>query len=150
MTSRISQLSGHIITNMASNTKTKTDITLYTVGTPNGIKVSILLEALNLEYKVQSISFKENEQKSSWFLDINPNGRIPAITDITPEGEQIRVFESGAILQYLVQRYDKDHKFSFAYGSKDHWEMTSWVCVYSYSIITAFLHLHCPILNTDG
>jgi glutathione S-transferase len=68
----------------------------------------------------------ENEQKEEWFLKINPNGRIPALTD-TLDGKQIRVFESGAILQYLVDRYDKDHKLSFPHGSAEHWEMTSWL-----------------------
>ena len=68
----------------------------------------------------------ENEQKEEWFLKINPNGRIPALTD-TLDGKQIRVFESGAMLQYLVDRYDKDHKLSFPHGSAEHWEMTSWL-----------------------
>ncbi|RKL00707.1 hypothetical protein BFJ68_g12707 [Fusarium oxysporum] len=106
--------------------KTKTDITLYTTNTPNGIKPSILLEELNLEYKVYPIKMTENEQKEEWFLKINPNGRIPALTD-TLDGKQIRVFESGAMLQYLVDRYDKDHKLSFPHGSAEHWEMTSWM-----------------------
>merc|ERR1712000_670918 len=78
--------------------KTPTDITLYTVGTPNGIKVSILLEELNLAYKVHPISMTKNEQKEPWFLEINPNGRIPAITDQTPDGETIRVFKSGSLV----------------------------------------------------
>lgn len=123
MTLRIAQL-GKQLFNMAS--KTKTDITLYTVGTPNGIKASILLEELGLDYKVYPIKMSENEQKEPWFLEINPNGRIPAMTD-TLDGEKIRVFESGAILQYLIDRYDKDHKVSYPYGSREHWETTSWV-----------------------
>lgn len=68
----------------------------------------------------------ENEQKEPWFLDINPNGRIPALTD-TLDGNKIRVFESGAILEYLVDRYDKDHKISYPRGTAEHWEVTSWV-----------------------
>jgi glutathione S-transferase len=76
--------------------------------------------------QVHAIKMTENEQKEEWFLKINPNGRIPALTD-TLDGKQIRVFESGAILQYLVDRYDKDHKLSFPHGSAEHWEMTSWV-----------------------
>ncbi|CAJ0551076.1 Ff.00g110060.m01.CDS01 [Fusarium sp. VM40] len=68
----------------------------------------------------------ENEQKEDWFLKINPNGRIPALTD-TLDGKQIRVFESGAILEYLVDRYDKDHKLSFPHGSAEHWEVISWL-----------------------
>ncbi|KAH7004517.1 glutathione S-transferase [Fusarium venenatum] len=123
MTTRIAKL-GKQFVNMAQ--KIKTDITLYTTNTPNGIKPSILLEELNLEYKVHAIKMTENEQKEEWFLKINPNGRIPALTD-TLDGKQIRVFESGAMLQYLVDRYDKDHKFSFPQGSAEHWEMTSWL-----------------------
>lgn len=69
----------------------------------------------------------DNEQKEDWFLKINPNGRIPAITDKFTDGKEIRVFESGAILQYLVDRYDKDHKISYPAGSREHWEVTSWV-----------------------
>ncbi|KAF4971022.1 hypothetical protein FSARC_2035 [Fusarium sarcochroum] len=106
--------------------KTKTDITLYTTNTPNGIKASILLEELNLEYKLHPIKMTDNEQKEEWFLKINPNGRIPALTDIL-DGKEIRIFESGAMLQYLVDRYDKDHKLSFPHGSAEHWEMTSWL-----------------------
>ncbi|KID85698.1 glutathione S-transferase II [Metarhizium guizhouense ARSEF 977] len=104
----------------------KTDIVLYTASTPNGIKASIALEELGLQYKVHAIKMMENEQKEPWFLDINPNGRIPALTD-TLDGNKIRVFESGAILEYLVDRYDKDHKISYPRGTAEHWEVTSWL-----------------------
>ena len=107
--------------------KTKTDITLYTLGTANGIKISILLEALGLDYSYQRIDISRNVQKEPWFLEINPNGRVPAITDRDANGELIRVFESGAIMQYLVHRYDKNHTMSFPHDTKEHWEMTSWV-----------------------
>ncbi|KAI9896974.1 hypothetical protein N3K66_007996 [Trichothecium roseum] len=103
-------------------TKTPTDITLYTAQTPNGIKVSILLEELGLDYKVHQIKMMENEQKQDWFLEINPNGRIPAIKD-----GNLRVFESGAVLQYLVDKYDKDHKVSYPHGTDEYYEMTSWL-----------------------
>ncbi|PHH84010.1 hypothetical protein CDD83_2649 [Cordyceps sp. RAO-2017] len=69
----------------------------------------------------------DNEQKQAWFLDINPNGRIPALTDELPDGRPIRVFESGAILQYLVDRYDTQHKISYPKDSPEHWEVTSWL-----------------------
>ena len=54
-------------------------VTLYTAGTPNGWKASIIIEELKIPYKVHSISLSKNEQKEEWFLKINPNGRIPAI-----------------------------------------------------------------------
>jgi len=80
-------------------------ITLYTAATPNGHKVSIMLEETGLPYEVHPISFKEKEQKSDWFLKINPNGRIPAIVD--KDDEDFAVFESGAILIYLAEKAGK-------------------------------------------
>ena len=56
-------------------------IELLTAATPNGWKVSIVLEELGLPYTVRSIALPKNEQKEEWFLKINPNGRIPAIID---------------------------------------------------------------------
>jgi glutathione S-transferase len=56
-------------------------IQLYTSRTPNGVKISILLEELGLPYEVTDIDISKNTQKEPWFLDINPNGRIPALTD---------------------------------------------------------------------
>ncbi|OAQ70811.1 glutathione S-transferase II [Pochonia chlamydosporia 170] len=105
----------------------KTEITLYTASTPNGIKVPILLEELGLEYKLYPVKLRENEQKQPWFLEINPNGRIPALTDTWADGEKIRVFESGTILEYLVERYDKDNKFSYPKDSREYWEVKSWL-----------------------
>ena len=80
-------------------------ITLYTAATPNGQKVSILLEELALPYNVHAISFAEGDQKSPWFRKINPNARIPAIVD-HEEGD-FAVFESGAILIYLAEKAGK-------------------------------------------
>ena len=54
-------------------------ITLYTAGTSNGLKASVTLEELGIEYDMRHIKLGENEQKQDWFLKINPNGRIPAI-----------------------------------------------------------------------
>lgn len=98
------------------------NITLYSFGTPNGFKASITLEELNLPYKSEIIDIGKDTQKESWFLDINPNGRIPAIKD-----GDFRVFESGAIMLYLTDKYDKDQKISFSYGSDDYYEAMSWL-----------------------
>lgn len=76
-------------------------IDLYTAATPNGHKVSIVLEELGLPYTVHALSFDKKEQKSADFLKINPNGRIPAIVD-RANGD-FAVFESGAILIYLAE-----------------------------------------------
>ncbi|KAI0443931.1 glutathione S-transferase [Xylaria telfairii] len=122
MSVRINQIANQVSSNMA----TPTDIHLYTAQTPNGIKVTILLEELNLQYKATTIEFSKNTQKEPWFLEINPNGRIPAMTD-TLDGKQIRIFESGAMLQYIVDRYDKDHKVSYPFGTPEYYETASWL-----------------------
>lgn len=80
-------------------------ITLYTSPTPNGVKASIALEELGMEYKVHAIDLGSLEQKQEWFLNINPNGRIPAIVD--HNNGDFAVFESGAILHYLAKRTGK-------------------------------------------
>ncbi|KAK0759527.1 hypothetical protein N5P37_007715 [Trichoderma harzianum] len=106
---------------------TKTNITLYTASTPNGIKVPILLQELGLDYRLYHVKLRENEQKEPWYLEINPNGRIPAMTDEWSNGQKIRVFESGPILEYLVDRYDKDNKVSYPRDSREYWEVKSWL-----------------------
>lgn len=77
-------------------------ITLYTAPTPNGWKVSIALEELGLPYTVRPLNLGALEQKEPWFLQINPNGRIPAIVD--HDAEDLAIFESGAILIYLAEK----------------------------------------------
>lgn len=77
-------------------------IELLTARTPNGYKVSIALEEMNLPYTVTPITLKEKVQKEDWFLKLNPNGRIPVIID--HDEEDFVVFESGAILVYLAEK----------------------------------------------
>lgn len=77
-------------------------IDLYTAATPNGWKVSILLEELGLPYEVHVLDLGSGAQKEPWFTAINPNGRIPAIVD-RDEGD-FAVFESGAILVYIAEK----------------------------------------------
>ncbi|PCH06774.1 Zinc finger, CCHC-type [Penicillium occitanis (nom. inval.)] len=103
------------------------DITLYTAQTPNGIKISIALEELGLPYKVKKLEFSKNEQKEPWFLEINPNGRIPAITDTFTDGKTINIFESGSILQYLADNYDPENKISYPRGTREFYEQTNWL-----------------------
>jgi glutathione S-transferase len=100
------------------------NITLYTGQSPNGIKISITLAELGLPYTIRKVDMTTNEQKSPWFTSINPNGRIPALTDTHSDGKEIRVFESGSIMQYLVDRYDTDYKISYPRGSREAVEMT--------------------------
>jgi GST-like protein len=80
-------------------------IHLYTAPTPNGHKVSIALEELALPYTVHIVDIRKGEQFTPEFLAISPNNRIPAIVDENgPEGA-LPLFESGAILLYLAERY---------------------------------------------
>ena len=77
-------------------------IDLYTAPSPNGHKVSIMLEETGMPYAVHPISFARKEQKTPEFLALNPNGRIPVIVDRANDG--FVVFESGAILMYLADQ----------------------------------------------
>ena len=77
-------------------------IELYTAPTPNGYKVSIMLEETGLPYSVHAIDLGKGEQKTPEFLAMNPNGRIPVIVD--HDNDEFVVFESGAILIYLAEK----------------------------------------------
>lgn len=80
-------------------------IDVYTAPTPNGVKVPIALEELALPYRIVRVDLGTGEQKRPEFLEISPNGRIPAIVDPDgPSGRPIAVFESGAILFYLAEK----------------------------------------------
>lgn len=82
-------------------------IDVYTANTPNGIKIPMALEEMGVPYTLHMVDLGMREQKAPSFLRINPNGRIPAIVDRKlPDGEQgLSVFESGAILLHLAERY---------------------------------------------
>ncbi len=78
---------------------------LYSLPTPNGVKVSIMLEETGLPYEAHRIDFGNGDQRSDAFLSLNPNGKIPAIIDPDgPGGEPLALFESGAILLYLADK----------------------------------------------
>jgi GST-like protein len=78
---------------------------LYSLPTPNGVKVSILLEELGLPYEVHRVAFDTNDQLSPEFLSLNPNNKIPAIIDPDgPGGAPLALWESGAILIYLAEK----------------------------------------------
>jgi GST-like protein len=78
---------------------------LYSLPTPNGVKVSIMLEEIGLPYEVHLVNFNTDDQKTPEFLSLNPNGKIPAIIDPNgPGGKPLGLFESGAILQYLAEK----------------------------------------------
>jgi GST-like protein len=86
----------------------KSLIDLYTWSTPNGRKVSILLEELGLEYTTHAINIGKGEQFTDAFVQLNPNSKIPAIVDHDgPDGTAFSLFESGAILFYLAEKHGR-------------------------------------------
>jgi GST-like protein len=81
---------------------------LYSLPTPNGVKVSIMLEEIGTPYEPHLVSFDTQDQLSPAFLSLNPNGKIPAILDPDgPDGKPLPLFESGAILYYLAEKTGK-------------------------------------------
>ena len=84
-------------------------IDLYYWPTPNGLKITVLLREIGLEYRLYPINIGKGDQFDPEFLSVSPNNRIPAIVDHEPEGggDSISVFESGAILLYLAEKYDQ-------------------------------------------
>ena len=78
---------------------------LYSLPTPNGVKVSIMLEEIGLPYEAHRVAFDSNDQLSPEFISLNPNNKIPAIIDPDgPGGRPLPLFESGAILVYLAEK----------------------------------------------
>lgn len=78
---------------------------LYSLPTPNGIKVSVMLEEIGLAYEPHRVSFDTNDQMSAEFISLNPNNKVPAIIDPDgPGGKPLALFESGAILLYLADK----------------------------------------------
>lgn len=110
----------------------KDGIELFTAGTPNGYKASIVLEELKEAYGDkapkfvwQAVNIMKNTQKQEWYTKICPNGRIPAIVD--HDRGDFAVFEGLPILTYLTKHYDPDDKLSFAYDSDDYSVAEQWI-----------------------
>lgn len=97
---------------------------LYSLPTPNGVKVSIMLEEIGLPYEAHRVDIGANESWTPEFLSLNPNGKIPAVIDPDgPGGQPMGLFESGAILLYLA---DKIGKLIPADPAR-RWETIQWV-----------------------
>lgn len=96
-------------------------IKLFTAPTPNGRKVSIALEEMELEYEAILVNISKGEQFAPEFLTISPNNKIPALTDT--DGD-ISVFESGAMLMYLAR---KSGKLLPPEGTQDYWRVMEWL-----------------------
>ena len=97
---------------------------LYSLPTPNGVKVSIALEELALPYEPHTVSFERKDQLSPEFLSLNPNNKIPAIIDPQgPGGKPLPLFESGAILVYLA---DKTGQL-MPHDPIERWQTVAWL-----------------------
>jgi GST-like protein len=94
-------------------------IDLYTWTTPNGRKVSILLEELGVPYNAHAVNIGAGEQHEPEFLKVSPNNRIPAIVD---QDTGMTLMESGAIMLYLAQKYDR-----FICKGDEYWRMVEWL-----------------------
>jgi len=114
-------------------------IELYTWGTPNGRKVSVMLEECALAYNVHKINIGKDEQFAPEFLKLNPNGKIPAIVDSEgPDGKPISLMESGAILLYLA---GKTGQFLPA-DARGRWAVTEWLMFQMASVGPMFGQCH--------
>lgn len=102
-------------------------IRLYGKGGPNPPKVLMILEELGVPYEIEDVPF--SDVKTPAYLAVNPNGRLPAIVDPNhqEQGRDLVLWESGAIVEYLVERYDADHKISFAPGSAEAQHARQWL-----------------------
>ena len=99
-------------------------IQLFSVPTPNGVKVSIALEEMGLPYEAHLVTLSDSDVKSPEFLSLNPNNKIPAIIDPHgPDGQPVGLFESGAILLYLAEKSGK----LFGQTATDKAHVTQWL-----------------------
>ena len=99
-------------------------IQLYSLPTPNGVKVSIMLEETGLPYEPHLVRFDSNDQLSPEFLSLNPNNKIPAIIDPQgPGGQPLALFESGAILLYLGEKAGQ----LLGSGQTQRWQVVQWL-----------------------
>jgi glutathione S-transferase len=111
-------------------------IVIYGKHGPNPPKVRMLAEEIGLPYDLKDIQF--SDLKGAEFLAVNPNGRMPAIHD---PNEDFTIWESGAILEYLIEKYDTERKVSFAPGSKEAYLAKQWLffqgTIYKNHLITS-------------
>ena len=96
-------------------------IELYTDSTPNGWKVSVLLEEIGMPYNTHHVDIMTGAQKEDWFLKICPNGRIPAIVDT--DNNDLAIFESGAIMLYLARKSGQ----LLPQDNHKEWQVTQWL-----------------------
>lgn len=97
-------------------------ITIYGQGGPNPPKVAMVAEELGLPYTIIATPF--SDVKKPEYLAINPNGRLPSIHD---PNTNLTLWESGAIIEYFIETYDKEHKLSFTPGTPEYFHAKQWL-----------------------
>ncbi|OBT63902.1 hypothetical protein VE03_06577 [Pseudogymnoascus sp. 23342-1-I1] len=97
-------------------------IKIYGIGGPNPLKITIIFSELDIPYEIVPIPF--SDVKKAEYIAINPNGRLPSIQD---PNTGITLWESGAIIEYLIDRYDPSHKLSFSPGSAEWYHSKQWL-----------------------
>ncbi len=101
---------------------------LYSLGSPNGQKISLYLKLLGIEdYYYRQLDIRTNIQKEPWFIAINPNGRVPTLSDVDSQGKQTILFETGAILLYLGEKYDQERKYYYSMNDEHYWDQIKWL-----------------------
>ncbi|KAH8663626.1 glutathione S-transferase [Tricladium varicosporioides] len=89
---------------------------------PNPTKVGMVLRSLSLPFEINEVSIADVKKEP--YISVNPNGRLPALYDPNTD---ITIWESGAIIEYVIETYDKDNKISFPHASKEDWECKQWL-----------------------
>ncbi|GAB1314340.1 hypothetical protein MFIFM68171_04550 [Madurella fahalii] len=105
----------------------KPGLNIYGCAAVNPYKLTIAAEELGVPYNYINLDLGTAEHKSEWYTAINPNGRLPAIVHVKPDGTSVAVFESAACLLYLASEFDKEHKLSYPYGTPEYWTQLSWL-----------------------
>ncbi|CCH41229.1 Glutathione S-transferase 2 [Wickerhamomyces ciferrii] len=118
-------------------------IELYSSPTSNGLKITILLEVLGLEYNYHSIDLERKQNHEPWFLELNPSGTIPVIKDTSKSPTKI-FSESITIIQYLADEYDIRRQFSYSHNHPLWLEQLQWLMWHaaSHEPIQYQLHLY--------
>ena len=125
----------------------KPGLNIYVAPAVNPYKLTILCEELgyltffhptirnnptngthSIPYNAIRIDTAKGEQRSKWYTEINPNGRLPALVHVKEDGDVVKVWESAACMLYIVAVWDKEHKLSYAVESQDYWQVVAWVC----------------------